>query len=58
MTAAIIAIFAGYTVASYGVILVKGWDVPWRKWINPVDPWQWPASGPVPKIPPTRLLPA
>ena len=52
-------IFAGYAVASYGVVLLKGWDIPWRDWINPVHAWQWPASGTdIPKTPPTRILPA
>ena len=59
MTAGILVIFAGYTVASYGVVLLKGWDIPWRDWINPVHAWQWPASGTdIPKTPPTRILPA
>ncbi len=57
MTAAIIAVFAGYAIGSYGVVLVKGWDVPWKRWVNPLDPWQWP-SGSVPKAPVTRILPA
>ena len=57
MTAAILAVFAGYAIGSYGVVLVKGWDVPWKQWINPLDPWQWP-SGAVPKAPGTTILPA
>ena len=58
MTAGIVVIFAGYSVASYGVILVKGWDVPWRRWVNPLNPWTWPAKGKdMPKTPGTRLWP-
>ncbi len=57
MTAGIIAIFAGYTVVSYGVVLLRGYDIPWSRWINPLDPWAWPA-GPVPKIPKTSVFPS
>ncbi len=50
-------IFTGYSVSSYGVILLKGWDIPFRSWISPLNPWQWPAGGAVPLIPATRLFP-
>jgi hypothetical protein len=56
VTAGLIALFAGYTVASYGVILLRGYDIPWREWINPLNPYRWP-KGPVPKIPGSRVLP-
>lgn len=45
MTIAIIGIFAGYTVMSYGWILLKGYDITFRQWINPLNPYTWPASG-------------
>jgi hypothetical protein len=41
MTAGIIIIFAGYTVASYGICLLRDYNIPWKQWINPLDPWQW-----------------
>lgn len=59
MTAGIFLIFAGYTVASYGVVLLKGWDIPWRQWVNPLDAWQWPGSASdIPKTPATQILPS
>jgi hypothetical protein len=57
VTIGILAIFAGYTVASYGVCMLRDYDIPWKAWINPLSPWAWPA-GAVPKIPATRLWPA
>jgi len=57
MTAGIIVIFAGYTVASYGVCLLRGYDIPWKQWVDPLDPWQWPARASVPRIPATQILP-
>ena len=56
MTAGIIILFAGYTIASYGVVLAKGYDVRFPAWINPVNPYQWP-SGQIPKIPSTQIFP-
>lgn len=44
--AAILVIFAGYAVTSYGVVLLKGWNVPLRSWIDPLHPYRWPAAGP------------
>lgn len=48
MTAGIVIIFAGYTIASYGVCLLRDYDVPWKRWINPLDPWQWAELKPIP----------
>jgi hypothetical protein len=56
VTAGIVAVFIGYTVASYGVVLLLGYDVPWKRWVNPLDPWAWP-EGQVKHIPKTRILP-
>ena len=56
MTAGIILVFAGYAVASWGVCLLRDYDVPWSRWINPLDPWTWPAK--VPRIPPTQVFPS
>jgi hypothetical protein len=55
MTIGIITIFAGYTIASYGVVLLKGWDITWRQWISPLNPWQW--SGTPPPIPTGQVFP-
>lgn len=58
MTAAIAVLFAGYAIASYGHVLLKGWDITFRQWIDPVHPWQWPAKGAdIPKVPATQFLP-
>lgn len=56
--APIIVIFAGYTAASYGLILMKSWEIPFRAWVSPLHPYQWPADGsPPPKMPAGQLLP-
>jgi hypothetical protein len=57
MTAGILIIFAGYTIASYGAVLLKGYDIPFSRWINPLNPWQWP-SGAVPVVPAGQILPS
>ena len=56
MTVGILAIFAGYTVASYGVCLLRDYDIPWKAWVNPLSPWTWPKD--VPKIPATQVFPS
>jgi hypothetical protein len=56
VTASILVLFAGYTVASYGVVLLKGYDVPWRQWLNPLNPYVWP-QGSIPKTPATQIFP-
>lgn len=59
MTAALIVTFAGYAVASYGAILLRGYDISFRQWMSPLHPWQWPAAGTkVAKAPNSRLFPA
>jgi hypothetical protein len=55
MTAGLIIIFAGYTIASYGLVLLLGYDIPFKRWIDPTDAWQWPAD--IPKIPATQVWP-
>ena len=58
MTAGILVLFAGYTIGSYGIVLLRGWDIPWRQWVNPLDPWQWPAKGTaMPPIPAGQIFP-
>jgi len=56
MTGAIIILFAGYCVASYGVVLLRGYDITLKEWLDPVHPYQWP-KGKVPLIPATRVYP-
>jgi hypothetical protein len=45
MTFAILAIFGGYAIGSYGWILLKGYDITFKQWVNPLNPYTWPASG-------------
>ena len=52
----LVIIFAGYTAASYGIVLMKSWEIPFRVWISPLHPYQWPAGGPQ-KMPDGQLLP-
>ena len=56
MTLGIIVVFSAYAVASYGIVLMRGYDIPWRAWVNPVHPWSWP-PGAVPRIPAAQFLP-
>lgn len=49
-------IFAGYSVAGYGWILLRGYDIPLRSWMSPLRPYTWP-SGTPPTIPDTQLFP-
>jgi hypothetical protein len=55
MTAGLLVVFAGYTIASYGIVLLRGYDIPFKQWIDPMDPWQWEAT--VKTIPPTQIWP-
>lgn len=59
MTVIIIAGAVGwYTVASYGWVLLKGYDIPFTEWISPLNPYQWPGKGPVQTIPAGKLFPS
>lgn len=49
-------IFAGYSVAGYGWILLRGYDIPLRAWMSPLHPYTWPQGTP-PPIPDTELFP-
>lgn len=49
-------IFAGYSVGSYGWVLLRGYDIPLRAWFSPLHPYTWP-SGTPPTIPDTQLFP-
>ena len=57
MTAGILVMFLGYAVASYGYVLLQGWDVPWRGWIDPLHAYQWPAGGVPGPIPAGQVFP-
>jgi hypothetical protein len=52
----IVLVWAGYGVASYGWCLLRGYDVPFRAWMSPLNPYQWPAGGPA-TIPDNQLFP-
>lgn len=54
-----VTLFAGYTVAGYGWVLLKGWDIPFRQWVSPLHPYTWPAGGgDPPPIGADRLFPS
>lgn len=58
MTAGIVVVFAGYAIATYGIVLLRGYDITPRQWIDPLHPWTWPAKGAdIPKVPATQLWP-
>lgn len=58
MTAvAVLVIFAGYAVLSYGFILLKGYDISWKQWIDPLAPYAWPSSGSPGTVPSGQVLP-
>lgn len=58
LTFGMVVVFGAYTVSSYGWVLLKGWDIPFRSWISPLNPYQWPADGTEPPaIPPASLFP-
>jgi hypothetical protein len=49
MTLGIVAVFAGYAMASYGWVLIEGYDITFREWISPLNPWLWTSTAKVPK---------
>lgn len=36
----VLLIFGGYTLTSYGWVLLKGWDITFAQWVSPIHPWQ------------------
>ena len=50
-------VFAGYSVGSYGWVLLQGWDIPLRSWVSPLHPFVWPSGDP-PTTPPNKLFPS
>jgi hypothetical protein len=56
-TLGIIVVFAGYAVASYGVVLLRGWNISFRAWVDPLHAYTWPADGSPPlPIPQTQVF--
>ena len=41
VAAGILVMFAGYAVASYGYVLIRGWDIPFRAWVDPLHAYVW-----------------
>jgi hypothetical protein len=56
MTVPIIVAFAGYSLMSYGFVLIKGWDITFREWMSPLTPYQFPA-GKIPTVAPGQIFP-
>jgi hypothetical protein len=53
-----VGLFAAYGMASYGWVLVKGYNIPFRSWWSPLNPYQWPPAGsPIPTVPQGFLMP-
>jgi hypothetical protein len=51
-------LWGGYALASWGYVLVKGWNIPLRAWVSPLHPYQWPGGGKDPeKIPQGKVWP-
>lgn len=42
----IIGVFAGYTVTSYGWVLIRGWNITFKQWVSPLNPYIWTGSDP------------
>ena len=56
LAAGIVVTWFGYAVTSWGYCLIRGYNVTFRQWVSPLNPYQWPQGGPE-KIPDTQLLP-
>ena len=54
--AGIVIVWAGYAVGSWGMVLLAGWDISFRQWVNPLHPYRFP-PGAIPAIPDTQILP-
>jgi hypothetical protein len=56
--AGVLLLLAGYGVASYGYVLIKGYNITPREWFSPLNPYQWPAPGAtIPRVPQGSLFP-
>lgn len=48
----------GYDVTSWGYCLIRGWNITFIEWSNPLHPYQWPKDGSdPPKIPQGKTWP-
>jgi len=54
--AGVVIVWAGYAAASWGVVLLHGWNITFLQWVNPLNPYRYPAGGPAP-IPDSQILP-
>lgn len=57
LAAGLILGWAAYGLGSWGYILIRGWDVPFRAWFSPLNPYQFPPGGTPPPIPDNQLFP-
>lgn len=50
----------GYGLTSWGYCILRGWNIPFGQWFNPVHPWEWTADNAAspPPIPPTQVNPS
>lgn len=56
--AGILLLVGGYAVASYGYVLIKGYNITPREWFSPLNPYVWPAPGvTIGKVPKGHIFP-
>lgn len=54
-----VVLWAGYGIATWGYALLKGWNVPFVPWFDPVNTYQWPKPPDAPaQIPDTQVNPS
>lgn len=51
-----LVVWGGYGLTTWGWILVKGYDVSFAQWFNPVKRFEWPQGKP-PMIPANQIFP-
>jgi hypothetical protein len=49
--------WAGYAVGGWGWCLIRGYNITFTQWVNPVNFYEWP-DGKVPVTPDTQVLPS
>ena len=54
---ALLTVWAGYGVTSWGWCLVKGYNIPLGAWFSPVHPYQWPDGGQPQTVPKGQVFP-
>lgn len=57
MLVPVLLIFGGYSLASYGWVLLQGWDIPARQWFSPLHPYQFTAGQEPAKVPAGQVFP-